>query len=89
MLNKLAVPNLTMATNIESERSEVSVEEIEVIIDDVYLRVRILFYFVTNTVCNFIFTSKYYLLGSGSRLSVKSGVSDEENKVPLPKTLTK
>lgn len=35
MLNKLAVPNLTVATNIESVQSEVSVEEIEVVMEDV------------------------------------------------------
>lgn len=35
MLNNLAVPNLTMVTNIESVQSDVSVEEIEVIMHDV------------------------------------------------------
>jgi len=46
MLNKMAVPNLSMATNIESEQSEVSVEEIKVTMDDVLSKSKYLQYFV-------------------------------------------
>jgi len=50
MLNKLAVSNLSMVAIIESEQSEVSVEEIEVTMDNVLSKSKyiILFCYIYN-----------------------------------------
>ncbi|KAF0711491.1 THAP domain-containing protein 1-like, partial [Aphis craccivora] len=94
MLNKLAVPNLSMATNIESEQSEVSVEEIEVTMDDVLFKSprSCLFPSIKSEVSDeeIEVTMDDVLSKSSQKCSsVLSDESDKENKIPLPTTLTK
>jgi len=78
MLNKLAVPNLTMATNIESVQSEVSVEEIEVIMDDALCKNKyiILFWIYFKCSVGITFLTEHYKLGFQKLSPVLSNESE-------------